>query len=232
MESKESVVPVPAETPVAGGGAGAVKPGRAKVGVTFITALKDDDLAAAIARILVGMTGNAAYLVPSPPLATLMTERDAFVAAVQANDGAAQQVVARDQARAPVEETLRELASYVQHACRGDLLTLLGSGFPAQRTRGPAPVQPVQAPVGLRLRRGKASGQVFVRCTPVEGARMYQWRFASVQAPTAWTLADTTAAAAFTLVGLVAGTQYLLQVRAFGRRGASDWSDSLTYVAS
>ena len=232
MESKASVVPVAAETLVAGGGAVPVQPGRAKVGISFITALKDDDLAAAIARILVGMTGNAAYPLPSPSLANLMAARDAFVAAVHANDGAKQQVVARDLARAPVEEVLRELATFVQHACKGDLLTLLGSGFPAQRARGPVPVQPVQAPVGLRLRRGKASGQVLVRCTPVAGARVYQWRFATVQAPTAWTSADTTAAASYRLDGLVAGTQYLLQVRAFGRRGGSDWSESLTYVAS
>ena len=233
MESKASVETVPvAESPFAGRGAGPVKPGHAKVAIRFVTQFKDRDLVAAIARILAGMTGNAAYPSPSPSLAELTAVRDAFEVAVLANDGGTRAVVARDQAREPAEAVLRELAAYVQHACKGDLLTLLGSGFPAQRPRGAPVVQPVQAPVGLKLRRGKASGQVFLRCTPVETARLYQWRFASVQAPNAWTVTDTTTAASFTLEGLAAGTQYLLQVRAFGLRGSSDWSDSMTYVAS
>jgi hypothetical protein len=207
-------------------------PGKAKVAVSFIGRDKDLVLAGMIAGILAAMTGNAVYAAPLPTLATLTTARDAFVAAVQGNDGGAAAVVKRNQARAAVEEVLRELAAYVQHACQGDLLRLMGSGFPAQSQRGVAVVQPLLPPTGLKVSRGNASGQVLVRCAQVPSARLYQWRYASAQTPTAWTLVDTSSSSAKTLEGLAAGTLYTLQVRALGKRGASDWSQGVTLMAA
>jgi len=212
--------------------AATVSPGKAKVAISFIGRDKDTDLAATIAGILAAMTGNAVYATPLPTLATLTTARDAFVAAVQGNDGGAAAVVRRNQARAAVEEVLRELAAYVQHACQGDLLRLLQSGFPAQRQRGVPAEQPLPAPTGLKVRRGNASGQVKVRCERMPSARLYQWRYASAQAPTEWTLVDTSSSSSETLEGLAAGTVYTWQVRAFGKRGASDWSQGVTLMAA
>jgi hypothetical protein len=47
-----------------------------------------------------------------------------------------------------------------------------------------------------------------------------------------WTVEDTNSTVAYTLTGLTPGTQYLLQVRAYGKRGASDWSDSAVLIAT
>ena len=210
----------------------AAKPGNAKVATTFIGRYKDVDLAAAIARILVAMAGNVAYPSPVPTLATLTTAGDAFVAAVHGNDGGTVAVVRRDQTRASVEELLRELAAYVQHACQGDLLRLLSSGFPAQRQRSAGVEQPLLPPTVVKLRNGNASGQVIARCAHVRSARLYQWRYATAQAPTVWTLEDTTSTIVYTLTGLIPATQYLMQVRAFGKSGASNWSDSVALIAT
>jgi len=221
-----SVEAVPAPTVV-------VTPGPYKVATAFVLTLKDDDLSAAVALILTGMTGNAVYPAPVPTLATLAAQASTFTAAVQANDGGKGAVARRDKARADVVASLRQLAPYVQHAGEGDRVALLSSGFPLQRLRSVAgSVQPVAAPTGLTIRRGQASGQVFVRCSRVPTARVYEWRYAPAATPTAWTLSDTAAAASRLLVGLVPVTQYAVQVRAHGRVGASDWSESVTEVAS
>jgi hypothetical protein len=58
----------------------------------------------------------------------------------------------------------------------------------------------------------------------------YQWRYATTAAPTAWTLLDPTMAANIPLNGLVPGTQYIVQVRAVGSQGPSDWSDAATLM--
>ena len=97
---------------------------------------------------------------------------------------------------------------------------------------GAGSVQPIAAPTGLKIRRGKASGEAVVRCSRVPTARVYEWRFATVATPTAWTLSDTASAASRVLDGLVPGTIYVVQVRAHGRVGASDWSESVTLVAA
>jgi len=212
--------------------AAALTPGRYKVATAFLLRFKDDDLSAAIALILNAMTGNAAYPSPVPTLATLAASGSAFTAAVQANDGGTGAVARRDQARAGVVEVVRQLAPYVQHASEGDRVTLLTSGFPLQRLRGGGGAQPIAAPTGVKIRRGQASGQVVVRCTRVPTARVYEWRYAPAATPTAWTLTDTAAAASRVIEGLVPATQYVVQVRAHGRVGASDWSESVTEVAS
>ena len=93
-----------------------------------------------------------------------------------------------------------------------------------------SPPQPIGPPVGLKLRRGKASGQVYMRCGRVPGARLYQWRYALGQTPTAWTLGDTSTSTSGMLEGLASGTLYVWQVRAYGKRGASDWSESASLM--
>jgi hypothetical protein len=230
----ESASQVSAAVPA--GGAPAPKPvvtaGRYKVATAFAQRMKDDDLGAAIALIITGMTGNATYANPVPTLATLAAKGSAFTTAVQANDGGAGAVVRRDKARTDMEQVLRLLATYVQHASEGDRVALLSSGFPLQRQRGGAAVQPIAAPTGLKIRRGNASGQAVVRCTRVPTARVYEWRYAPAATPNVWTLSDTAAAASRVIDGLVPATLYVVQVRAHGRVGASDWSESVTLVAS
>jgi len=86
-------------------------------------------------------------------------------------------------------------------------------------------------PTGVRLQSGSLSGQVIGLCEKVAGAMLYQWRYATVQAPTAYTMTDINSKVRVILGNLVPGTQYLVQVRACGRRGSSDWSDPMPVYA-
>lgn len=204
---------------------------NAKIATTYLTASSDAALAVAIGRIIDGMTGNATYPTPVPALAVVAAARDGFVAAVNALNRSRAGTVRRNQARAAVIQLVRDLGLYVQHTCAGDMAKLLSSGFPAQKPkRQPGGV--LLAPQNVRLRTARVPGQLLARCAVLDQAKAYQWRFASALAPTAWTQLDPVTSASITLQGLTRGTDYIVQVRAFGTRGASDWSNAATLMAN
>ncbi|HTA65531.1 MAG TPA: fibronectin type III domain-containing protein [Xanthomonadaceae bacterium] len=209
----------------------AVRSALAKPAITFVSQDSDQGLIVAGGRILAAMTANAAYPNPMPSLAVLSAARDGFIAAVNANDRGKLAIAARDKARAPFEAALRELSMYVAQHCKGDLVTLLSSGYPAQRQRGAIAQIAPPTPGNLRVRPGPSSGQLVGRCERTPGAALFQWRYATAAAPTAFTVTDTSSKARVTLEGLVPGTQYLVQVRACGNRGSSDWSDAVVMYA-
>ena len=209
----------------------AIRSALAKPAISYIAHSSDQGLIVAGGRVLASMTGNPAYPNPVPSLAVLSAARDGFIVAVNANDRGKLAIAARDKARKPYEAVLRELSMYVAQHCRGDLVTLLSSGYPAQRGRGPAGQIAPPTPGNLRVRQGPFSGQLIGHCKRIDGAALYQWRYATAAAPTVFTVTDTSSRARVTLDGLAPGTQYLVQVRACGKRGSSDWSDAVVVFA-
>jgi hypothetical protein len=203
-------------------------PGRAKVAIRFLTQDRDAALAIASGRILVAMTGNAHYPAPLPAMADVAAARNAFLAAMNAAKSGTPGVITRRQLRNQLVVLLRALALYVQQACNGDTVVLLGSGYPAQRTRQPAGQLP--APVNLRLARGLITGQLKARSNRVAQAGSYQWRYATAAAPTVWTFVNPTLGARVAINGLVPGTEYIVQGRAVGSQGPSDWSDAASLM--
>jgi len=203
---------------------------KAKVSVGFITRSTDAILIVQIQRILVAMTGNAAYPSPTPAVATLASANTAFIAAVNAAHDSKVAKTVRRQQRTSLEALLRQLAQYVQTTCAGDLPTLLSSGYPAQRRQQPVGLLP--SPQNLRLRRGQLGGTLDARCNRVPKAGAYHWRYAAATAPGTWLIADPTLAAYATLTGLVPGIQYTVQVRSIGSRGPSEWSDAATLMVA
>jgi hypothetical protein len=195
----------------------------ARIAIASLSRISNANLIAASERILVGMHGNANYPAPVPALADITAVHTSFVAAVSSGNGGALAIAVRRQQRTQLVALLRSLALYVQQTCNGDPAILLSSGYPVRRA--PQPVGLLSAPANLRLARGKISGQLKVRCTAVVHAGSYQWRYATAAAPTTWTVLDPTVRASIVLDGLVAGTVYIVQVRAVGSQGPSDWSD-------
>jgi len=84
----------------------------------------------------------------------------------------------------------------------------------------------------LKVEHGN-SGELLVTIKSLPRARAYDVRYASVPAgggtPATWTT-DTFASAkiAVPIRGLTPGTNYAFQVRAFGKAGYTDWSNSVT----
>jgi len=231
VENNQSNATSAATVPVANPPATATRSALAKPAISFIGLSNDQGLIVTGGRIVAGMTANPAYAVPVPTLAVLSAARDGFIAAVNANDRGKLAIAARDKAREPYEAALRQLSMYVAQLCQGDLVTLLSSGYPAQQGRGvPVQIAP-PTPVNARVRQGPVSGQLVGHCDRTAGAALYQWRYATAAAPTAYTVTDINSRRRVTLAGLAPGTQYLVQVRACGNRGSSDWSDAVVVYA-
>ena len=198
--------------------------GDARVSVSGLIRASDADLIVACQGILNGMAGNAAYPAPVPKLADINTTYHGFIAAVDAAKDSRRMIVVRNQQRAALCGLLRDLSHYVQVACNGDRATLLGSGFSAWRNRRRVGVLP--SPGNLRLVQGRVSGQLVARCEKLAGARSYEWRYANAATPTVWIALEPTFGATTRIEGLVRGAEYLVQTRARGTAGASDWSDA------
>ena len=195
-----------------------------KVLISFLSVDTDAELLAATDAILAGMTGNPSYPTPVPTLAEVGAAKSDFATAVSTAAGGGVQFTATKNAKREIlVGQLRNLSAYVQTHCQNDLSKLLSSGFIAQKQRQPAGV--LAPPQNLRLRHGDVSGQLKARANPVTNAGSYGWRITTSTAPTDWKDGGTTTAASTTFDHLIPGTIYLVQSRAIGSAGPSDWSD-------
>jgi hypothetical protein len=127
--------------------------------------------------------------------------------------------------RAALTALLRELASYVSVACKGNMAILLSSGFPIQKPKRtsagvlPAPETPV-------LATGVRTGELAAVTAPVANAYTYNWRVALASAPTDYVQELQRTAARITFTGLTPGQIYIVDVNAVGAEGPGDWSNS------
>ncbi len=201
--------------------------------VSFVLTDSDAQLIVDVGGIITGLTGNASYPAPSPTLAAVTAALNAFTTAVNdaiSNGGGVVLTSAKNDRRAELVALIRELASYVQVTCKGDMTVLLTSGFPIQKpTRNPIGQLPV--PSDLTVTLGTYTGQLDASATPVFGAAVYNWRLSTAAAPTVVVQSAQTTAASNTFTGLTPGVVYNAEVNAVGAAGPSDWSDPVPQMA-
>ena len=202
-----------------------------KPSISFLTSDSDALLVTDTHTILTGMTGNPSYPTPNPPLAAVTTGLNEFTTALaNAADGGITLTAIKNDKRAALVALLRDLATYVQVACNGDLTVLLSSGFPIQKPqRNPIGVLP--APVNLTLALGPLSGQLNAVVPPVFGASVYNWKLTASNAPAVVLQSAQTTGGRTTFTGLTPGVVYVAQVNAVGAAGPSDWSQPVSQMA-
>ena len=201
-----------------------------KPSVSFINTDSDADLITRTTGILTAMTGNTAYPTPAPTLAAVHASLTAFSTALSdAQGGGVVLTAAKNAAREALALLLRELASYVHVACKGDMQKLLSSGFPIQKPSR-QPVGVLLPPVGLTLANGTRSGELDAWATPVPGSVLYTWRVALVTAPDVSVRSVQSTAASITFLGLTPASEYQVIVNAIGTAGPSDWTDPVTQI--
>jgi hypothetical protein len=203
----------------------------AKIATTFLSRRSDPLLVNTTARCIDGLTGNPYFPQTQPALADVIATRDAYVQAVNGLDRSPTSIARRNEARISLVQGMRELALFLQQKSQGDRVKLLSTGFPLQKSRRPSVGLPT-VPGGVRMRRGRVATQLIAYCDRVDSARAYQWRYAIATAPTVWTMPDPGSSTRFLIDGVVPGTVYLVQVRAFSTRGAGDWSDTAMLMAA
>ena len=114
----------------------------------------------------------------------------------------------------------------MQQNCNNDLTTLLSSGFEAVSTHHAS--VPLETPVITSIANGKMPGQLIIAVLAVANAKCYEIRYATIVGQTVgpWVSGGMfTNSRAMALGGLVAGTNYAIEVRAVGgSTGYSAWS--------
>jgi hypothetical protein len=197
-----------------------------KPSIGFLRTVSDARLVTDAETIVNSMTNNSSYPTPSPALAEITTAINDFTVAIaNAANGGTDLTAIKNAKRAALAALLRELASYVTVACKGNMADLLTSGFPIQKpTRTAAGVLP--APETPVLVTGARSGDLAAVAAPVANAYTYNWRVALASAPTDYVQEVQTTAARTIFSGLTPGQIYAVDLNAVGSAGPSDWSNA------
>jgi hypothetical protein len=196
--------------------------------------LSDADLLKRMDAIHDGMTSNPAFSTPPVDMATFKAAIDSYdTLTTDALDGGKKAISAKRKQREAVIKIVTQLAHYVEAAANNDLATFTTSGFvAASNTR--TPPQPLP-PASLKwIDRGPTSGTILVKVTPITGAVAYDLRYAVVGAGGTgpWISSTLAGSKAATFNNLTPGSTYAFQVRALGKLGYTDWSDSMTFICT
>jgi hypothetical protein len=199
--------------------------------------LNDKDIATKGVAVVDGLTNNPKL--PNPPIKPedLKAQVETYASLIAASaDGSKKTIAERKKQRAVVVKMLRQLGHWVEANCNDDPAILQSSGYQphAKPVRTTAP-QPLDGPPSFKVENGPNSGQVIVRGKPVPRAVSYVAQYAAMGSdgkPGSWTeLAPVTVIRSITINGLTPGTTYAFQVRALGRAGYTNWSDSVTRIS-
>jgi len=191
---------------------------------------KVPDLLTTAQTVLTDMTAAVSvFTAPPVPLATLQTDIAALTASSAAStDGSKKSIAQRNKDRHALEQDLSLLGAYVVKVANGDPAVVTTSGFTPAPPRAKSAPKPLAQPSISSIAQG-VSGQLLISVTPVTGAHSYDVRFAPLAngVPGTWTIQTVTQAKKpVTFNGLTPGTTYSFQVRALGKAGYTDWSDS------
>jgi hypothetical protein len=181
--------------------------------------------------ILLGMANNTSiYATPSPTLPVVQAALDDFSAGVAATaDGGPSATSKKTNLRLILAGLLRQLASYVAVACKGDMTNLLLSGFPVQKPVR-TPIGALPAPQNLTVTHGMLSGELDAKVNPVFGASTYNWT-CTPNTPGAVQQTAQTTASSYAFNGLTPGVSYTITTNAVGAAGPSKWSSPVSQFA-
>jgi hypothetical protein len=194
-----------------------------KPAISWLTTDSDPLLINDINVILTALADNVSvYATPSPTLASIQTALGNFSTAVaKAAVGGPADTSTKNNLRLILVDLMRQLASYVQVACKGDMTNLLLSGFPPQKSARQS-IGPLPAPQNPTLNHGPVSGSLYAQANPVFGAATYNWKLTPA---TGTPITAQSTAANYTFTGLTPGMNYTVTVNAVGAAGTSDWSN-------
>jgi hypothetical protein len=194
----------------------------------------DVDLLKAANTVHDSLLGNASYATPPVDLAALKTEIDTLTTLVtDAEDGGKRAISAKNKQRHVVIKMLTQLGHYVEAACNDDLATFNTSGF-VQAAATTTPAGPLSQSAFKYIDRGPNSGQIEIKPLPQSGVLLFEVQYAVVTkgTPGAWDSLQLTNSKATVISGLTPGATYAFQIRAVGKLGYNDWSDSTTFICA
>jgi len=184
-------------------------------------------------QIVTAMTNNPSFANPNPPLPDVTTVLDdlekAFALVQASRSEVTTKTVTQDNAEAKLDQTLTQLAGYVESIAGKDdtIITSAGMETKAAPSASSVPV----APQGLGATAGEHEGEINLTWKPVANARSYILEFSLDPATgNSWTHSGVATAANKTIFNLTSGKRYWFRVAAVGAVGQSGWSEHATKV--
>jgi hypothetical protein len=183
-----------------------------------------------------GLTGNVNF--PNPPvdLNVLKAKLDDYANSFAgAADGSKKAITLRNRLGEDLIRMIRAIALYVELNCKEDMNTFLSSGLTA-RSGVRTPPGELNLSSITDLAQG-VSGEFLVSIKSVgKKAKSYDVRYGQVgpgnATPVTWlTVTVPNAKPPVRITGLIPGTTYAVQVRAYGPLGYTPYSDSAVRMA-
>jgi hypothetical protein len=198
------------------------------------TRVTDNDVINRGTAVQTGLNGNPNFPTPPVDLAVLKTNIDSLSTLVSESlDGSKKVIAQKNKQRETVIEMLRLLARYVEVTCKNDKAIFQTSGFEAA-TGIKVPGQALSETI-RSIEHGANSGQIIVRIKGIPKALSHEMRYAVLAngIPGTWTTVPVTGIRApLALSSLTPASTYAFQVRALGKDGYTDWSDSVTFMCT
>jgi hypothetical protein len=180
-----------------------------KPAIQWLNSDSDSLLVNDICVIMLALTNNATiYAAPTPAFPVVQTALDNFSAGLAATaDGGPSATVKKNNLRLVLAALVRQLASHVTVACKGDMANLILSGFPVQKPVC-TPIGALPAPQNLVITHGVISGELDAKVNPVFGAATYTWICTAATAG-AVPIPGISTAASYAFSGLTRGVSYI-----------------------
>jgi hypothetical protein len=182
--------------------------------------------------------GANAVIFANPPitLAAFLATIDAWDLALEkAQDRSRDNITAKNNARAALEDDLRKLGGYVNTIANGDLATIELSGFPSYSTIRPPGTSPLSVPQNLRLERTPVSGGIIARWD-TDGTRSIHEMQTNTGDPNVaanWSYKGSFTGGRADLSGFTPGATLWVRVRKIGTGGETGgWSDPASIMVT
>jgi hypothetical protein len=168
---------------------------------------------------------------PHPELDAAVAATTAYVAALlQARNGNKTDVVVKNQKKAELVSSLKQLGEYVMFKAKGNAGIMTASNFDMSKEPEPAPG--VTNPEITLLVNGVNAGELQVAINKVPGARSYIYQY-SLSDPTlagAEWVSHMSTVGKFTFKNLESGKRYWCRVAAVGAREQVAYGDPLSRI--
>jgi hypothetical protein len=149
-------------------------------------------------------------------------------------DGSKTAIAQKNKLKRAVVKMYTQNAHYVEANCNDDIATFLLSGYqPASTTK--TPPQPLAVPAIKSVTQGPNSGQLKVTVGPTPKALSLVIRHAvqpAAGAQPVWIEQTVTTKKPLIVDQLTPGTMYMFQVKALGRMGYTDYSDTVSRMVT
>ena len=177
-------------------------------------------------RIVTAMTGNAAFVTPTPTLASVQANilalQTAEASALSRIKGAA---TARNDKKAARVAQLQLLKGYVQSVADADpengAAAIQSAGMAVKKT-------PVHKPRVFNAVQGAVSGSVKIVTASGGHRASYDWEY-SIDGGKTWLLMPSSLQAKTSITGLAVGSTAQFRYRITTKTGEGDWSQPISY---